>query len=190
MQHSMKLFRALRVLKLVTRNRRFKVIIRTVFSALQSLIFILVLLVLLMYFFAIFAIGIFESYSKDTTNMYHDKFKTFGRSFETLFQLFTLDQWYAINEDISTQSPPGVATWSHIFFVLYIFIGSFIFRNVFVGVMVRYFQDIDKDIKRLEDEHSKKERIRVSVQRLGDVRCINGIKLILLFPCTFTFLDS
>ena len=157
----MKLLRALRILKLVTRYRRFKVILRTVFAALQSLIFILVLLFLLMYFFAIFAIGIFESYSKDTSNTYHRKFKTFADAFETLFQLFTLDQWYAINYDIH-EKRPEMQFLNSAFFISYIFIGSFIFRNVFVGVMVRYFQDIDKDIKRLEDEHSKKERIRVS----------------------------
>ena len=156
----MKLLRALRVLKIVTRYRRFKVIIRTVVAALQSLGFILVLLFLLMYFFAIFAVGIFESYSRNPNNMYSDKFGTFGRAFETLFQLFTLDQWYAIHEDIS-KTTPDISFLNGLFFLAYIFIGSFIFRNVFVGVMVRYFQDIDKDIKRLEDEHSKKERIKV-----------------------------
>jgi cation channel sperm-associated protein 2 len=50
----------------------------------------------------------------------------------TLFQLFTLDQWYNIYQSVSKISDP-VATLFYI--LIWIGIGSFVFRNLFVGIM-------------------------------------------------------
>ena len=50
----------------------------------------------------------------------------------TLFQLFTLDQWYNIYRDLIKISNP---ISSLIYILVWIGIGSFIFRNLFVGIM-------------------------------------------------------
>ena len=55
----------------------------------------------------------------------------------TLFQLLTLDHWNDILEDVSKESDPA---FSGIYIILWICIGSFIFRNIFVGIMGKYFK--------------------------------------------------
>lgn len=50
----------------------------------------------------------------------------------TLFQLFTLDQWYDIYRDVVKISDPII---SLLYIIIWIGIGSFVFRNLFVGIM-------------------------------------------------------
>ena len=50
----------------------------------------------------------------------------------TLFQLFTLDQWYKIYNDI-IRVQNKVFTCTYI--LLWVWVGAFVFRNLFVGIM-------------------------------------------------------
>ena len=50
----------------------------------------------------------------------------------TLFQLFTLDQWYKIyNDIIKVQNKVFTCTY----ILLWVWVGAFVFRNLFVGIM-------------------------------------------------------
>ena len=53
----------------------------------------------------------------------------------TLFQIFTLDQWFAVYKDVKTVSNYLFAIF---YIILWILIGSFIFNNIFVGIMGEY----------------------------------------------------
>ncbi len=53
----------------------------------------------------------------------------------TLFQLFTLDQWYKIYNDLTKVS--NVA-FTCTYILLWVWIGAFVFRNLFVGIMGEY----------------------------------------------------
>jgi hypothetical protein len=89
---------------------------------------------MLTYLFAIFAINIFAPYtqSKDDTLQYRDRWSNLGQAFITLFQLLTLDHWFGIQEDMQRAVRPWIVI---IFFICWVWIGSFVFRNAFVGVM-------------------------------------------------------
>ena len=50
----------------------------------------------------------------------------------TLFQLFTLDQWYKIYNDLIKVSS---VAFTCTYILLWVWIGSFVFRNLFVGIM-------------------------------------------------------
>ena len=50
----------------------------------------------------------------------------------TLFQLFTLDQWYKIYNDLIKVSS---VAFTCVYILLWVWIGSFVFRNLFVGIM-------------------------------------------------------
>ena len=50
----------------------------------------------------------------------------------TLFQLFTLDQWYKIYNDLIKVSSMA---FTCTYIILWVWIGSFVFRNLFVGIM-------------------------------------------------------
>ena len=53
----------------------------------------------------------------------------------TLFQLFTLDQWYKIYNDLTKVSS---VAFTCTYILLWVWIGSFVFRNLFVGIMGEY----------------------------------------------------
>ncbi len=50
----------------------------------------------------------------------------------TLFQIFTLDQWYVIYNDLIKVIHPVFACT---YILLWVWIGAFLFRNLFVGIM-------------------------------------------------------
>ncbi len=52
--------------------------------------------------------------------------------FLTLFQLLTLDQWFAIRNETIKVTSAWPAT---IYILLWVWIGAFVFRNIFVGVL-------------------------------------------------------
>lgn len=80
------------------------------------------------------------------------------RAMITLFQLFTLDQWYKLLNDMWKVMDP-MLTLGYI--MLWICIGSFIFRNIFVGIMVNNFQSIRND---LFEEVKEQEVVRQIIQ--------------------------
>ena len=49
-----------------------------------------------------------------------------------LFQLFTLDHWYEIYNNLSAVAG---ATFTCAYILLWLWVGSFVFRNLFVGIM-------------------------------------------------------
>lgn len=59
-------------------------------------------------------------------------FSSLPNAMITLFQLFTLDQWYKIYNDLTKVSNVAI-TLTYI--LLWVWIGSFLFRNLFVGIM-------------------------------------------------------
>lgn len=147
LSNQLRLFRTLRLLKMVARSARLRVVISTVFEAFHSLGFILLLLLLLTYMFGIFAINVFYQYTYSLQDdlQYQHKFKDLSNAFITLFQLLTLDQWYAIQQDIQRIVSPTLVIS---FFIFWVWIAAFIFRNVFVGVMVAKFDEMNQKLRR------------------------------------------
>ena len=52
----------------------------------------------------------------------------------TLFQLFTLDQWVEIHSDLVAVSNRA---FTSTYILLWVWVGAFLFRNLFVGIMGR-----------------------------------------------------
>jgi cation channel sperm-associated protein 2 len=90
--NQVRLFRSLRILKMIARLSSLRVVIATVIDAFQSLGFILLLLALLFYMFGIFAVNLFADYtaSARTDLLYSEKFSDLPNAFVSLFQLLTL----------------------------------------------------------------------------------------------------
>ncbi|CAB3985670.1 cation channel sperm-associated 2-like [Paramuricea clavata] len=127
----------------------------------MSMAFIMILLMLFMYIFAVAGTIIFDSYSKSTRTdlKYRDSFSTLKNAFITLFQLFTLDHWFEILNDMVKAVNPIVAK---IYILLWICIGAFVFRNIFAGIMVNNFQNIRNDFnQQIKEQIAVKERAEI-----------------------------
>ncbi|XP_015753936.1 PREDICTED: cation channel sperm-associated protein 2-like [Acropora digitifera] len=120
----------------------------------QSMAFILILLMTLMYIFAVAGTVMFASFSKSnrTDLTYKQSFSTLGNALVTLFQLFTLDHWYDILRDLIKVSNPIAV---EVYIILWLCIGAFIFRNIFVGIMVMNFQTIRNDFNQQVKEQAE-----------------------------------
>ncbi|XP_014667579.1 PREDICTED: cation channel sperm-associated protein 2-like isoform X2 [Priapulus caudatus] len=143
--NNMRVFRILRSLKMVTRFRQIRLIALAITKAFKEMVFITLLLFTFAYIFAIAGIIFFDDFtnSKRTDLIYKDSFSTLPKALATLFQLFTLDHWYAIRADMVKVVSPW---FTGAYIILWICIGSFIFRNIFVGIMVNNFQSIRNEL--------------------------------------------
>uniref|UniRef100_A0A8C3RVL8 Cation channel sperm associated 2 n=1 Tax=Chelydra serpentina TaxID=8475 RepID=A0A8C3RVL8_CHESE len=148
-------FRILRTLKLFSKFRQVRVIILAIAKTLKAMTFILLLLLVFFYVFAVSGIFFFESYSRsDRTDLeYSMYFRDLPNTLVTLFILFTMDHWYALLQD-TWKIPEMNKVISSLYIILWLLIGSFMFRNIFVAIMVTNFQmirsDLAEEVKQIE----------------------------------------
>ncbi|XP_020382095.1 cation channel sperm-associated protein 2-like [Rhincodon typus] len=152
-----RIFRALRSLKMMRRFHQVRLILLAITKAFKTMTFILLLVLIFAYVFAVVGVSLFRTYTESDKPglIYHSSFRDILHTLQTLFQLFTMDHWYALLTDIwQVEEIDTIA--SGIYIMLWILIGSFIFRNIIVGIMVSNFQSIRKDlaaqIKQLETQ--------------------------------------
>ncbi|KAK2498631.1 hypothetical protein MC885_008087 [Smutsia gigantea] len=89
-------------------------------------------------------------------------------SLVTVFILFTMDHWYALLQD--TWKVPEVSrTFSSIYVILCLLLGSIIFQNIIVAMMVTNFQNIrnelNEEMTHLEVQHKASIFKRQIIQR-------------------------
>ncbi|XP_037084723.1 cation channel sperm-associated protein 1-like [Pollicipes pollicipes] len=119
--------RALRVLRTIRFLSSLNVILTTMFESIQSIGSIVVLMVVVMYMFSVMGKSLFESTDKT-------RFGSLWKTFLTLFQLLTLDDWFFIYTDNGSDT----ALFFYLFF--YIVVEYFVFLNLFVAVLLDNFQ--------------------------------------------------
>ncbi|XP_071964703.1 cation channel sperm-associated protein 2-like isoform X2 [Antedon mediterranea] len=165
--NNLRVFRILRSLKMVSRFRQVRLIALAITKAFNAMTFIMLLLFTFAYIFAIAGVIFFDSYSRSDRKdlVYKDSFKNLGRAMITLFQLFTLDQWHRVLTDIWKVSDKFFTTF---YIILWICIGSFIFRNIFVGIMVNNFQNIRNDLFDEVREHETTRQLILNAEKFND----------------------
>uniref|UniRef100_A0A674I3B4 Cation channel sperm associated 2 n=1 Tax=Terrapene triunguis TaxID=2587831 RepID=A0A674I3B4_9SAUR len=167
-------FRILRTLKLFSKFRQVRVIILAIAKTLKAMTFILLLLVVFFYVFAVSGIFFFESYSRsDRTDLeYSMYFRDLPNTLVTLFILFTMDHWYALLQD-TWKIPEMNKVISSLYIILWLLIGSFMFRNFFVAIMVTNFQtirnDLAEEVKQIEAQ-KKADLFKIQIRDRGRSR--------------------
>ncbi|XP_059117231.1 cation channel sperm-associated protein 2 isoform X3 [Peromyscus eremicus] len=143
----LRISRVLRSLKLFARFPQIKVIILALARALKSMTFLLMLLLIFFYIFAVTGVYFFQDYSRSTIEdlEYNMFFSDLPNSLVTVFILFTLDHWYAVLQDV-WKVPEASRLFSSIYVVLWLLVGSIIFRNIIVAMMVTNFQNIRNEL--------------------------------------------
>ncbi|XP_043836504.1 cation channel sperm-associated protein 2 [Dromiciops gliroides] len=158
----LRICRVLRSLKLFTRFRQIRVIILALVRALKTMTFLLVLLLIFFYIFALTGIYFFDSYSRSNIQdlNYQVYFTDMPNSLVTVFILFTLDHWYALLQD--AWRVPGLSkAFSSLYVILWLLLGSIIFRNIIVAMMVTNFQAIRNELS--------EEATHLEVQHKADI---------------------
>ncbi|KAI5936748.1 cation channel sperm-associated protein 2 isoform X2 [Manis javanica] len=166
----LRICRVLRSLRLFAQFHQIRVIILALVRALKSMTFLLVLLLIFFYIFAVAGVYFFKDYTHSTRQdlEYHMFFSDMLNSLVTVFILFTMDHWYALLKD--TWKVPEVShTFSSIYVILCLLLGSIIFRNIIIAMMVTNFQNIrnelNEEMAHLEVQHKADIFKRQIIQR-------------------------
>lgn len=127
---SLRLFRVLRVFKLVSGMRHMRIIISAIMRSLPGVSWAGMLLLIVYYVYGIIATNLFGP-------AFPDWFGDLGKSMYSLFQIMTLESWsMGIARPVIARFP---SAW--VFFVTYIIISSFIALNIVVGIVLNSIGD-------------------------------------------------
>jgi len=134
----LRVLRVLRLFRLITVIPQMRKVVTALASVIPGMLSIAAILVLFFYVFAIMA-----------TQLYGDQFPqwfgTLGESFYTLFQIMTLESWsMGIVRPVMEVYP---LSW--IFFIIFIFVATFIMVNLIVAIVV----DAMSQLSQTEEEH-------------------------------------
>ena len=151
---SVRLFRVLRVFKLVSGMRHMRIIISAIMKSLPGVSWAGMLLLLVYYVYGIIGTNLFGA-------AFPAWFGNLGKSVYSLFQVMTLESWsMGIARPVIAQFPHA---W--IFFVSYIVVSSFIVLNIVVGIVLTSIADSFKkeessDAVCLEDASIELEKLK------------------------------
>ncbi|KAL7746629.1 Cation channel sperm-associated protein 2 [Sorochytrium milnesiophthora] len=164
---SLRTLRVLRTLKLILRFGNLKVIVLTVIEAFKSLALILILIGIFMYIFAILAMYLFDAYTHSTLQglLFQDEFSTLGGTLGMLFQLMTMDSWSTVTSDLVLVVDPVI---TYLWAFIWLWLGGFILRSIFVGIMVSNFNKLDSIMQSKKEAAAKEKRLKKLRQRLNE----------------------
>lgn len=151
---------AMRVFRLVTRTKSLLRITKALLRPYKKFLFVSLLILVIMYIFAIFGIHLFYAFtvSDNEDFEFRYKFSSFTDSLATVFQILTFDCWMAMCREISKVCSPVVTI---LYFVVWVWIGGFVFTNIFVGVLVDQFkQETENMAEKRVNERMAKYTIR------------------------------
>lgn len=162
----LRLFRVLRVLRLVTTVPKLQLLVGALFKSIPSMGYIIVLLSVHFYIYAVLGTFLFGA-----NDPWH--FGSLGKSALTLFQVVTLEGWVEI---MVTQikgcssAAAGLASTlcdgseafpriAPLYFVSFIVLGTMIILNLFIGVVVNSMNEMQEELAG-EDSSRSPEKIR------------------------------
>jgi voltage-gated sodium channel len=128
-----RLVRVLRIVRIFSVVPELRLIIATLLRTLPSMSYIVILLGVLFYIYGIMGYYLFRE-----TDL--ARWGTFGSSLLTLFGIVTLETWVDV---MSAVLPAHPFAW--IFFVSFIIVGTFMFINLFVAVVINNFVEAKKE---------------------------------------------
>lgn len=153
-----RLFRVLRVFRLVSGVRHLRIIISAILKSIPGVSWAGLLLLLVYYVYGIIGTNLFGA-------VFPDWFGTLGKSVYSLFQVMTLESWsMGIARPVMAAFP-----YAWVFFVTYILISSFIVMNIVVGIVLNSIGDCFKneasdDAVTTEDAIAELEKLKRQVE--------------------------
>eukprot|EP01135_Chromosphaera_perkinsii_P012274 Nk52_evm11s2630 gene=Nk52_evmTU11s2630 len=140
----LRVLRAFRALRSVSSMQGLQLIVATILKSMADLINIMALIMILIFIFGVVGVSLFREKSSD--------FKTLPDAMFSLYVVLTLDGWIDIFTVLKDNGQFEIAA---VYFMLYIFIGSFIFINILVGVVVTNLELAYKEQQRIVERENR-----------------------------------
>ena len=128
-----RLLRIFRILRIITIIPELKGIINSLFRSSASIGYVFILIFIVFYIFAIVGTILFEG---APSGLWND----LGTALLTLFQVMTFEGW----TDVMYESME-IHPWSWMFYVLFIFLTTFTFLNMIIGIILESLNEEHKE---------------------------------------------
>ncbi|KAL4706648.1 hypothetical protein ACJJTC_005033, partial [Scirpophaga incertulas] len=171
-----RLFRAMRLIKLLSRGERIRTLLWTFIKSFQALPYVALLIVLLFFIYAVVGMQLFGKIELDGEVITrHNNFQTFGSALMVLFRSATGEAWQEIMMALSNNTlerpdePPGCivpdtaagdepndgcGTWMAFpYFISFSLLCTFLIINLFVAVIMDNFDYLTRDWSILGPHH-------------------------------------
>ena len=132
----LRLFRILRVLRLVTTIPKLQLLVGALFKSIPSMGYVVILLAVHFYIYAVLGTFLFA-----TNDVSH--FGSLGSSALTLFQVVTLEGWVEVMAAQQTAFP----FIAPLYFISFIVFGTMIILNLFIGVVVNSMTEMQEELE-------------------------------------------
>ncbi len=142
----LRLFRFLRVLRLISVVPSMRRVVSALFTAIPGLASILVLLLLSLYVAAVIGEQLFHRVAPQ-------HFGDLGRSLFTMFTVLTVEGWPQIAEDVMAKEPMA---W--LFFATFIVVTAYFVLNLLIGVIVSAMEAEVNSVRWKEDQQLELEQ--------------------------------
>ena len=127
-----RLLRIFRILRIITIIPELKGIINALFRSSASIGYVFILIFIVFYIFAVAGTVLFEG---SPSGLWND----LGTALLTLFQVMTFEGWTDIMHESMNIHP-----WSWIFYLLFIFLTTFTFLNMIIGIILESLNEEHK----------------------------------------------
>ncbi|GAX10990.1 voltage-gated sodium channel type XI alpha [Fistulifera solaris] len=134
-------FRIFRAFRLITRIKVLKNLVLALFSVVPRMFAIGILLLLVSYIFAVLFTQLFKDLYKDGYTE-EDYFGRMDKTFFTLFQLMTLDNWANVAREVI-----AVYSWAWIPFIVFVIATGFVVVNLIIAVICDAISALREDEK-------------------------------------------
>jgi len=136
-----RIFKVARLLRLLKTSENLQMLLYTLYQAMGNIFNVLLLFALQLFVFAIAGMNLFGDLSLDPDTQINSdvNFKTFYSSCMVLFRASTGESWNAIMHDQIRQNKTNKSydklIMTQVFWLLYTFVGFFIYVNVLIAVI-------------------------------------------------------
>lgn len=145
---SVRLFRILRIFKLISGIRHMRIILGAIVKSVRGIMWTGSLLVLIYYVYGILGTHLFGA-------AFEDWFGSLGKSVYTLFQVMTLESWsMGIARPVIAAYP-----YAWVYFITYILMTSFLVMNIVVGIVLTSITECCKEDEPAEKKSALKEEL-------------------------------
>ncbi|CEM06448.1 unnamed protein product [Vitrella brassicaformis CCMP3155] len=152
----LRILRIARLFRLIKSLRQLRNLFQTLLSSLPSLVNVGALLLLLFYVYAVAGMALFGRLPQEGNKELNEdaNFSTFYYAMMTLFRMATGEAWNDLMHDCFTRkdcnafdgkADCGSTTFAIIYFSSFTLLGSFMFINLFIAVILENFSDIADD---------------------------------------------
>ena len=144
-----RLFRLLRVVRLISTIKDLRLIVAALVRSIPSVGHVLILMSIVVYIYAIMGYHLFHE---------HDPvhWRNLGISLLSLFRVLTLEDWTDIMYTAMEAYP-----WAWVYFVSFVVIGTFVVINMFIAIIINSLDDAKTErLRKLEGPPNREELLR------------------------------